>query len=225
MLAGGSETVSPRKPSSVTVLPTAVASIAEVARAKLPTQHGEFEVVAFEDAEGHRLDDVAIVRGDLSAPGVVPVRVHSECLTGDVLASLRCDCGEQLHLAMKRLAASDRGVLLYMRQEGRGIGIANKVEAYALQDRGMDTVQANLHLGFDDDLRSYDVAAGMLHALGVRNIELHTNNPKKVEGLSRAGIEIARRVSLVVPAREENRFYLATKRRRSGHLIDIDHED
>jgi GTP cyclohydrolase II len=191
-----------------------------VARAALPTRHGEFSIVAFEGEAG-RLDDVALVKGDLSLPGAIPVRLHSECLTGDVLESLRCDCGEQLHLAMQRLGRSHRGVLLYMRQEGRGIGIASKIEAYALQDCGMDTVEANNHLGFDDDLRNYDVAAAMLLALGVGRVELHTNNPKKVQGLENAGIVVERRVSIVAAPRDENRFYLATKQRRSGHLIGL----
>jgi GTP cyclohydrolase II len=212
----------PAKRTNVVVLPTNVAAVTELARAKLPTKHGVFQIVAFFNAEGNRLDDIALIRGDVTAPGPVAVRVHSECVTGDVLGSLRCDCGEQLHLAMDRLAGSDRGVLLYMRQEGRGIGIANKVEAYALQDRGMDTVQANQHLGFDDDLRSYDLAAGMLYALGVKQVRLHTNNPCKVDGLRAAGIDVIERIPLQVPPRDENRFYLATKKLRSGHIIDMD---
>ncbi|MCA9651835.1 MAG: GTP cyclohydrolase II [Myxococcales bacterium] len=192
-----------------------------IARAKLPTKHGDFEIVAFETEDGRRLDDVAVVRGELVGAREVPVRVHSECLTGDVLGSNRCDCGEQLQEALDRIAKADRGILLYMRQEGRGIGIANKVRAYALQDEGFDTVDANRHLGFDDDLRRYDLAAAMLAALEVESIELHTNNPNKVEGLSEAGVEVVRRVPLQVAPREENRHYLATKRKRSGHLLDV----
>ena len=188
-------------------------------RAKLPTKHGVFEIYAFETDAGRALDDVAVVRGEVAGHAEVPVRVHSECLTGDVLGSLRCDCGDQLHEALRRFGESERGVLLYMRQEGRGIGIANKVRAYALQDTGLDTVDANRHLGFDDDLRRYDVAGAMLAALGVASIELHTNNPKKVEGLREAGVEVARRRPLRVPPRDENRFYLETKRRRFGHLL------
>jgi len=190
------------------------------ARAKLPTKHGDFDVCAFTTADGRPLDDVAVVRGDVAGRREVPVRVHSECLTGDVLGSLRCDCGEQLQEALRRIAQGERGILLYMRQEGRGIGIANKVRAYALQDEGLDTVEANRHLGFDDDLRRYDMAGAMLSALGVASIELHTNNPKKVDGLREAGLDVVRRVPLVVPPRAENRFYLDTKRRRSGHLLD-----
>lgn len=197
----------------------------ELARAQLPTKYGEFEVVSFSGPGGKPLDDVALVRGDVEGTGVVPVRLHSECVTGDALGSIRCDCGEQLHEAMRRLAGAERGVLLYMRQEGRGIGIGNKVRAYALQDEGMDTVQANVHLGFDDDMRRYDVAAGMLLELGARRIELHTNNPHKVEGLEGAGIVVVKRVPIIVEPREENRFYLDTKRRRQGHLFRESEEE
>ena len=211
-----------------TITPTANAAeatvhgnafVSVVSRAKLPTRFGAFEIVAFENRQGSRIDDIAVVRGDIEGLDVVPVRLHSECLTGDVLGSLRCDCGEQLELAMQRLGQSDTGVLLYMRQEGRGIGIANKVEAYALQDGGMDTVEANLHLGFDDDLRSYGLAACMLRALGVHRIALHTNNPAKVDGLRAAGIDVQDRVPLVIAPRSENRDYLQTKKTRSGHVL------
>ncbi|MEM6289828.1 MAG: GTP cyclohydrolase II [Myxococcota bacterium] len=201
-----------------------MASVREIARGKLPTQFGEFQLVAFEGLSG-QLDDVALVRGDVGANVVVPVRMHSECVTGDAFGSLRCDCGEQLAEAMRRLAERDFGVLLYLRQEGRGIGIANKVKAYELQDGGLDTVEANLHLGFDDDMRSYDTAAAMLQALGARRVELHTNNPNKVEGLESAGITVVKRMPLQIEAREENRFYLDTKRTRSGHLIAVGDDD
>jgi GTP cyclohydrolase II len=195
--------------------------VAVHARAKLPTRHGVFELVSFVDATGRRLDDVALVFGAAASLGEQPVavRVHSECVTGDVFGSLRCDCGEQLQRALAQIVARGRGVLLYMRQEGRGIGIANKVAAYALQDAGMDTVEANLHLGFDDDLRSYDTAGAMLRVLGVRSVELFTNNPSKVDGLARAGLEIVRRAPIVMPVRAENAGYLLTKRVRSGHLL------
>lgn len=201
--------------------PLAGDTVLELSRAILPTAHGDFTIVAFAHA-GRQLHDVALVRGE-PRPGVpVPVRVHSECLTGDVFGSYRCDCGPQLELALERIAQCEVGVLLYMRQEGRGIGIANKVRAYALQDIGMDTVEANLHLGFDDDLRHYDVAAGMLRTLGVTHVELHTNNPRKVEGLRHAGLEVLRRVSLRVAPSTHNAFYLATKQRRSGHWLGQD---
>ncbi len=199
-------------------------SVRELARGRLPTTHGEFQIVSFQGPDGP-LDDVALVRGDVGANAVIPVRVHSECVTGDAFGSLRCDCGEQLHEALRRLATFERGVLLYMRQEGRGIGIAHKVQAYELQDGGLDTVEANLHLGFDDDMRSYEVAGAMLQELGARRIELHTNNPHKVEGLEGAGITVVKRLALEVPAREENKFYLDTKRDRSGHLMDSGSED
>jgi GTP cyclohydrolase II len=202
------------------VTPRLGAGISELSRALLPTRHGEFEIVAFAGCDGRRLDDFAIVHGDLDAAGAVPVRIHSECVTGDVLGSLRCDCGEQLQRALAQIAASPRGVLVYLRQEGRGIGIANKIAAYALQDEGMDTVEANLHLGFDDDMRNYDTAAGILRALHVPQVELFTNNLRKVEGLVAAGIDVVRRVPLVIPSRPENEHYLATKRSRSGHLLD-----
>ncbi len=190
------------------------------AKALLPTRYGRFEVVAFATPEGSQLGDVALVHGDVRGAEVVPVRVHSECLTGDVFGSLRCDCGEQLHQALEGISAADAGVLLYMRQEGRGIGIANKIAAYALQDRGLDTVDANRHLGYDDDLRSYDAAGAMLLALGVSRIDLITNNPHKVDGLCAAGVEVVRRTPIVITPRPENQAYLATKRTRSGHLID-----
>lgn len=188
-------------------------------RAKLPTTYGVFEIYAFETEDGRALDDVAVVKGEVAGGEAVPVRVHSECLTGDVLGSVRCDCGEQLHEALRRIGRAPHGIVLYLRQEGRGIGIANKVRAYALQDEGLDTVDANRHLGFDDDLRRYDLAGAMLVALGVASIELHTNNPKKVDGLREAGVTVVRRVPLLVPPRAENRFYLDTKRSRSGHLL------
>lgn len=209
--------VPPATTGEATIRENAFVSV--ISRAKLPTRWGAFEIVAFENRQHQRIDDIAVVRGDILGLEEVPVRVHSECLTGDVLGSLRCDCGEQLDLAMQRLGQAACGVLLYMRQEGRGIGIANKVEAYALQDGGMDTVEANLHLGFDDDLRSYGLAACMLRALGVSRIALHTNNPAKIEGLCSAGIDVATRVPLIVPARTENSAYLDTKKRRSGHVL------
>lgn len=210
--------------AALKLVPHRPPTVSVIARAKLPTKHGEFDIYAFEAEDGRRLDDVALVRGQLEGAHEVPVRVHSECLTGDVLGSNRCDCGEQLHEALHRFAGSERAVLLYLRQEGRGIGLANKVRAYALQDEGFDTVDANEHLGFDDDLRRYDIAAAMLDALGMASIELHTNNPKKVEGLREAGVDVVRRVPLQVAPREENRRYLDTKRRRSGHLLDLDDE-
>lgn len=177
-------------------------------------------MVSFVDTEGNTIEDVALVRGEVGDCDVVSTRIHSECLTGDALGSLRCDCREQLELALDRIADSDCGVLLYMRQEGRGIGIAAKVGAYELQDQGLDTVEANRHLGFDDDLRSYERAAQMLHALDVTAVALHTNNPLKVKGLEECGIVVTKRVPIVVTPGEDNAGYIATKRERMGHLLD-----
>ncbi|MGB1013481.1 MAG: GTP cyclohydrolase II [Nannocystaceae bacterium] len=191
----------------------------EYARAKLPSRHGEFEIVSFLDKQGHPLDHVAIISGDVRNQTDVATRVHSECLTGDVFGSYRCDCRDQLELALARIAESRPGIVLYLRQEGRGIGIAQKVRTYELQERGLDTVEANHHLGFDTDLRDYTVAAAILHALGVASIELHTNNLLKVQGLVQHGIQVARRVSIVAPARKQNEFYLETKRDKCGHLL------
>lgn len=189
-----------------------------VASAQLPTTHGRFRIVAFENNLDHK-DHVAIVRGDVHGVADVPVRLHSECLTGDVFGSLRCDCRQQLEAALDRLEALPCGVILYMRQEGRGIGLANKVRAYALQETGLDTVDANRHLGFDDDLRDYDVAAEMLKLLGVASVDLMTNNPNKIEALQRCGVTISRRSPLQIEPNPHNFAYLQTKKRRSGHLL------
>jgi 3,4-dihydroxy 2-butanone 4-phosphate synthase/GTP cyclohydrolase II len=149
------------------------------------------------------------------------VRVHSQCLTGDVFGSRRCDCGEQMHAAMRQIAVRKRGIFLYMRQEGRGIGLANKLRAYALQDRGLDTVEANRRLGFAPDLRDYGIGAQILWDLGVRDIELMTNNPRKVIGLEAHGLRIVRRVPIEMPANATNRRYLVTKRDKLGHLLEL----
>jgi GTP cyclohydrolase II len=199
--------------------PRVLRTVMVFARAQLPSRHGDFEVVSFIDEAGRTLDDVAIVRGALLGAVEVPTRVHSECLTGDVFGSFRCDCRDQLELALSRIAGAETGVILYLRQEGRGIGIAQKVRAYELQEKGLDTVEANLHLGFDDDLRDYSVAAAMLHALGVTSIALHTNNLRKIEGLRAGGVEVARREAIIAATRQENAGYLATKRDKSGHLL------
>ncbi len=189
------------------------------ARASLPTRHGVFEVVSFTDTAGRRLDHVAVMCGDVIGGVEVPTRVHSECLTGDVFGSLRCDCRDQLELALEQIARNRIGVILYMRQEGRGIGIAEKVRAYQLQDQGLDTVEANLHLGFDGDLRRYDVAAAMIHALEIESVVLYTNNPDKVGGLREHGVEVVRRESIVSEARDENNRYLGTKKSKMGHIL------
>src|SRR5207302_943503 len=189
--------------------------------ADLPTRFGRFRIVAFwnnRDGKEH----VAMVHGDVMGAEEVPTRLHSECLTGDVLGSLRCDCRDQLEVALQRLGAMPRGLLLYMRQEGRGIGLVNKIRAYSLQDRGLDTVDANLALGFRDDERDYAVAAHMLASLNVGSIRLMTNNPNKVKQLEQLGVRIAERIPHVVPPNDHNRFYLQTKAARSGHKIDFE---
>jgi GTP cyclohydrolase II len=155
----------------------------------------------------------------VSGESGVLCRIHSECLTGDVFGSLKCDCGPQLEYALEQLEEAGQGIILYMRQEGRGIGLANKVKAYSLQDGGMDTVEANLHLGFDDDMRDYSIASKMLELIGPESIVLMTNNPRKVEGLRRSGIPIDERVPIKIPPNTFNKDYLATKKKKSGHLL------
>ena len=191
-----------------------------VAVAKLPSRFGDFRVVAFWNNRDQK-DHLAIVHGDVVGAQEVPTRVHSECLTGDVLGSLRCDCRDQLETALMRIGGLERGVVLYLRQEGRGIGLANKIRAYALQDRGLDTVEANLALGFRDDERDYAVAAHMLASLGLGSIQLMTNNPDKVSQLEKFGVKVASRLPHLLPPNPHNRFYLETKALRSGHYIDF----
>jgi 3,4-dihydroxy 2-butanone 4-phosphate synthase / GTP cyclohydrolase II len=193
----------------------------EVARAKLNTDYGEFTAVVFEDDVDGK-EHLALMCGAVGAEraGRAPlVRIHSECLTGDVFGSQRCDCRAQLDLALKQVVAEGGGAVLYLRQEGRGIGLANKLRAYALQDLGHDTVEANLRLGFPADVRDFAVAAKMLTALGVSKIKLLTNNPRKIEGLSGLGIEITERVPVVVEPTEHSRRYLSTKRDKLGHFL------
>jgi GTP cyclohydrolase II len=188
--------------------------------ADLPTRFGLFRIVAFwnnRDAKEH----VAIVRGDVMGATDLPTRLHSECLTGDVTGSLRCDCRDQLETALRKIGAMERGLLLYLRQEGRGIGLINKIRAYALQDRGLDTVEANLALGFRDDERDYSIAAHMLMSLNLGSIQLMTNNPDKIRQLEQHGTKVSGRIPHVIPPNDYNRFYLQTKAARSGHQMDV----
>ena len=195
--------------------------IERVAEARVPTQHGEFTAVSYRSLVD-RDEHVALVKGRINPSESTLVRVHSECLTGDVFGSKRCDCGDQMALALAAIGKEDAGVFLYMRQEGRGIGIHNKLKAYALQDEGFDTVDANIQLGFDPDPRQYGVGAQILVDLGVRKMRFLTNNPKKRVGIESFGLELVEEVPLIAPVNEENRRYLATKAERMGHKLDID---
>ena len=194
--------------------------VTRVAEAKLPTAYGEFKVIAYKsntDPDEH----LAVVMGDVATDEPVLVRVHSQCLTGDVFGSIRCDCGEQIQMAMKIIAAEGRGVVLYMRQEGRGIGLHNKIKAYALQDKGMDTVEANLALGFKADQRDYGVGAQILVDLGIRNMRLMTNNPKKMSAFLSFGLKITEQLPITTEPNKHNRRYLRTKQDKMGHLLNV----
>ena len=194
--------------------------VQRVAEARLPTGFGEFTAVAFR-SEVDTAEHLALVLGDVGPDDPVLVRVHSECLTGDVFGSKRCDCGAQIDLALHLIAQEGKGVFLYMRQEGRGIGLHNKIKAYALQDSGLDTVEANASLGFGPDLRHYGIGAQILVDLGVRNMRLLTNNPKKVIGLEAYGIRLVERVPIIVPSTPENERYMETKHQKLGHLLEM----
>ena len=194
--------------------------VREAVRALIPTPYGPFTLIGFEnDIDGK--EHVALVRGDIDPEEPVLVRVHSECLTGDVFHSMRCDCGDQLDRSMEMIAEEGRGVIVYMRQEGRGIGLINKLRAYHLQEKGRDTVEANVELGFAPDLRDYGLGAQILVAVGVRKMRMMTNNPKKIVGLEGYGLEVVDRVPIEIPPTEENKKYLQTKKEKMGHILEV----
>jgi GTP cyclohydrolase II len=192
--------------------------IRKVAEADLPSRFGQFRILGFELAGE---ESAVLTMGDLQTGGPPLVRIHSQCLTGDVFLSLRCDCRAQLELALEAIGAEGRGVLIYLNQEGRGIGLLNKLRAYELQDRGADTVEANEQLGFDADLRAYALPGAILNHLGVRSVRLMSNNPQKVEALEAAGITIAERIPVIAAPMDSTADYLRTKREKMGHLFDL----
>ncbi|RMH72220.1 MAG: GTP cyclohydrolase II [Gemmatimonadetes bacterium] len=185
----------------------------------LPTRYGDFKIYIFHNNRDSK-EHLAIVNGSVTHKEAVPARIHSECLTGEVFGSLKCDCAAQLEWALKYIAQQACGILLYLRQEGRGIGLGNKIRAYALQEEGLDTIEANHQLGFSDDLREYDIAAAMLKSLKVRSVKLITNNPHKISSLGDYGIPVIERIPVVIEPSEYNREYLKTKMEKAGHLID-----
>jgi 3,4-dihydroxy 2-butanone 4-phosphate synthase / GTP cyclohydrolase II len=193
--------------------------VKQVAEEEFPTIHGgKYKAIVYRNAvDGSQ--HMALVKGDITTPGSVLVRLHSECLTGDVFGSERCDCGDQIRQSLRLIDQQGRGVLIYMHQEGRGIGLTNKIKAYALQDQGRDTVEANIELGFKDDLRDYGIGAQILRDLGVQKISLLTNNPRKISGLEVYGVNVVERVPLEVAPRETNLHYLRTKQSKLGHLL------
>ena len=207
------------KPSTVDKV-TRIVSVRPYSEAEVPTGYGSFRVVVYRE-DGSDIEHCAIVAGDVRGQEDVLTRVHSECFTGEVLHSLKCDCRDQLDQALERIARAGRGVVLYLRQEGRGIGLGNKIRAYALQQQGVDTVDANLKLGFAADARRYHAAAQMLNDLGVGSIALMTNNPAKVDALRNDGVKVASREPMAIVPNDHNRDYLRTKNRRMGHLIEL----
>src|ERR1035437_998233 len=195
--------------------------LTKVAEADFPTQFGFFRIYGFEGRDDHRVEEAVVLRmGNLGGGGAPLVRIHSQCLTGDVFHSLRCDCRAQLEIALKSISQEGRGLLVYEHQEGRGIGLLNKLRAYELQDQGADTVEANERLGFDSDLRSYQLPAAILQYFGLKAVRLLSNNPEKVEAVERAGVEVAERVPCLAGVLDTRASYLRTKKEKMGHLLE-----
>jgi len=195
--------------------------LSQAAEANFPTEYGLFRIYGFEGRTGNRVEEAVALKMGVVETGRPPLlRIHSQCLTGDVFHSLRCDCRAQLEIALREIAAEGRGLIIYERQEGRGIGLMNKLRAYELQDRGADTVEANEQLGFESDLRNYSLPGAILLHLGIRSVRLMSNNPDKVKALEEAGIEVAERVPCIAAAHESRRGYLETKRDKMGHLLE-----
>ncbi|UCF97351.1 MAG: GTP cyclohydrolase II [Spirochaetaceae bacterium] len=190
-----------------------------ISKAKLPTRFGIFTIYGFLDHRDGK-EHTAMVHGEVGGAEACPVRIHSECHTGDIWFSMRCDCREQLEASLKYVNSQERGVIIYLRQEGRGIGLLNKLKAYDLQDRGLDTVEANNHLGFPTDARSYEAAANIIRLLGIDSVALITNNPEKIEGLKKNQITVTERIPVIIPSNLHNKRYLRTKKERLGHLLD-----
>lgn len=188
-------------------------------RVNLPTKYGHFELIPFQE-KSSGLEHIALIKGDLTSSDIILTRIHSACATGDLFGSLKCDCGEQLIQAMKIIENNGTGVIVYLNQEGRGIGLMNKIKAYKLQERGMDTIEANLHLGFSPDGRDYQIGAEILSFLGVKKAKLLTNNPDKIYGLEQNGIQVVKRIPLIVKSNLFNKDYLHTKEIRMGHLLN-----
>jgi len=200
---------------------TNAARVEKIAEADFPTRFGQFRILGFESHEGERVEEAAaLVMGDIETGPPPLVRIHSQCLTGDVFHSLRCDCRSQLELSLRAIAAEGRGVLIYEMQEGRGIGLMNKLRAYALQDAGADTVEANERLGFEADLRNYGLPGSILLHLGLTSVRLLSNNPEKIEALERAGVHVSERVPCIAPPLDTTEDYLRTKKEKMGHLLE-----